>query len=59
MRNFTMNRQARRFLADETAATSIEYALIASGIAGALVAVITTLGGSVRTMWAAVGSAFH
>jgi pilus assembly protein Flp/PilA len=56
MRTMSMTQQTRRFLADETAATAIEYALIASGIA---VAVVGTVGGSVKAMWTAVFNAFH
>lgn len=51
-------KQARRFARDESAATAIEYALIASGVAGAIIAVITTLGGSVTTMWTTIKNAF-
>lgn len=50
--------ELRRFLADENATTAIEYAIIASGIAGAIIAVITTLGGSVTDMWTTVKNAF-
>jgi pilus assembly protein Flp/PilA len=46
------------FLHDESGATAIEYALIAAGIAGAIVAVISTLGGSVTTMWTTISNAF-
>ncbi len=49
----------RRFMADESGATAIEYSLIAAGVAGAIIAVVTTLGGNVKTMWTTVGSAFH
>lgn len=57
MRSFASTR-IRRFLADNSAATSIEYAVIASGVAGAIVASITLLGGSVTTMWETVKNAF-
>ena len=57
MNRFASIRHLRRFLHEETGATAIEYALIASGIAGAIVAVITTLGGSVLDMWTAVKNA--
>ena len=50
--------QARRFYGDESGATAIEYALIASGIAGAIMAVVTTLGGNVKAMWTTIKSAF-
>lgn len=37
-----------RLTADENGATAIEYALIASGIAVAIVSAVATLGGSVQ-----------
>jgi pilus assembly protein Flp/PilA len=51
--------QVRRFLPAQNGATAIEYALIASGIASAIVAAVTTLGGNVNTMWTSVANAFH
>jgi pilus assembly protein Flp/PilA len=51
--------ELRRFLSAQEGATAIEYALIASGIAGALIAAITTLGGHVNAMWTSVASALH
>ncbi len=50
--------RCKRLLADERGASAIEYALIASGVAGAIVAAITTLGGSVSDMWTTIKSAF-
>jgi pilus assembly protein Flp/PilA len=52
-----MIRQARRFLADRNGTTAIEYAIIASGVAGAIIATITALGGSVTTLWTSVKNA--
>ncbi|MGB7036061.1 MAG: Flp family type IVb pilin [Xanthobacteraceae bacterium] len=43
-----------RFLRDEEAATAIEYAMIASGIAVAIAAAIVTLGSTVNGMYASV-----
>ena len=40
-------RAAGHFLADERGATAIEYALIASGIAAAIISVVTGLGNTV------------
>jgi pilus assembly protein Flp/PilA len=57
MRKIAMIQQARRFLANESGATAIEYALIASGVAGAIVVTITALGGSVAKMWTSVRTA--
>lgn len=54
------NITVRRFLADERGATAIEYAMIAAGIAVAIVAAVNALGVSVKGMYdtisAAVGS---
>jgi pilus assembly protein Flp/PilA len=46
-----------RFLYDETAATSIEYALIACGIAGVIIAVVNGLGTTVSGRYAALKDA--
>lgn len=59
MRRFEPKGQIRRFLPAQEGATAIEYALIASGIASALVAAITTLGGSVNNTWASVVNIFN
>lgn len=48
----------RHFRADESGATAIEYALIACGVAGAIVAIVTTLGGSVGGMYQTLADAF-
>lgn len=58
MRRFVPN-AIRRFLPAQEGATAIEYAMIASGIAGALVAAITTLGGSLNTTWTNVANIFN
>lgn len=47
------------FLDDEGGATAIEYALIAAGIAGAIVLAVTTLGGNVNAMWTQVSTALQ
>jgi Flp pilus assembly pilin Flp len=49
----------RRFLPAQQGTTAIEYALIASGIAGALFATIATLGGTVTEMWTLVLNIFN
>ncbi len=46
-----------RFLRDETAATAIEYALIACGIALVIISVVNSLGTSVKGKYTAVNSA--
>jgi pilus assembly protein Flp/PilA len=47
------------FLQNEDGATAIEYALIAAGVAGAIVLAVTTLGGNVNAMWARVATAMR
>lgn len=46
--------RARRFLRDESGATSIEYAIIASGIAVAIASTIVTLGTGVKGLYSGV-----
>jgi pilus assembly protein Flp/PilA len=46
----------RRFLADETAATAIEYGLIAAGISLAIIAVINGLGSKLNTKFTSINS---
>ena len=53
-----MSGRIRTFLADESATTAIEYALIASGIAGAIIRVVFgQLGGAVTNMFTNVKNA--
>lgn len=58
MRRLTISK-LRRFLADEKGATAIEYALIASGIAGAIIAVVTSTGASVKVMYQGVSDSLR
>jgi pilus assembly protein Flp/PilA len=46
-----------RFLHEEGGATAIEYAMIASGIAVAIAAAVTTLGSTVQGMYSNVATA--
>jgi len=46
-----------RFMRDDGAATAIEYAMIASGIAVAIATTIVTLGSSVQGMYTSVATA--
>jgi pilus assembly protein Flp/PilA len=46
-----------RFFADDSATTSIEYALIASGISIAILGIVTALGTNVSNMYTTVGAA--
>jgi pilus assembly protein Flp/PilA len=50
--------QATRFARDETGATAIEYAMIAAGIATAIVAAVSALGETVKGMFESVAAAF-
>jgi pilus assembly protein Flp/PilA len=47
----------RRFLSRQDGATAIEYALIAAGVAAAIVITVNALGVSVVNMWTAVANA--
>jgi pilus assembly protein Flp/PilA len=53
----TMKSLIKRFLADETAATAIEYGLIAAGIAVAVITVVKTVGTNLKTTFTTVGNA--
>jgi pilus assembly protein Flp/PilA len=46
-----------RFLKDESAATAIEYGLIATGIALAIIPVITGLGTKLKTTFSSIATA--
>jgi pilus assembly protein Flp/PilA len=55
---FVLKAHIRRFLPAQEGTTAIEYAVIAAGIAGVLVAVITTLGGKMVVMWGTIAAIF-
>ena len=48
-----------RFLRDESGATSIEYAVIASGVAVAIAATVMTLGSSVKSLFTSVAAVMN
>lgn len=52
-----MVNQFLRFMKEEEGATAIEYALLASLIAGVLVGTVTILGGNVNTSFTNVSAA--
>jgi pilus assembly protein Flp/PilA len=52
-----MIEKIRVFLKDETAATAIEYGLIAAGIAVAIIPVITGLGTHLKSTFSSISSA--
>jgi pilus assembly protein Flp/PilA len=47
------------FLRSDSGATAIEYALIASGIAGAIIVVVLALGTSVQNMYTSVSTTLN
>ena len=49
-------RRLAAFLKDETAATAIEYGLIAAGIAAAIIAVVNGLGTNLNTTFTNVST---
>jgi len=57
-RSLTM-RSLRDFVRDDGGATAIEYALIASGVAATIAAVVMTMGTSVQGMYQSVANAFN
>ena len=44
----------KKILSDESGATAIEYAIIATGIAGAIIVIVTTLGSTLQTKYQSV-----
>jgi pilus assembly protein Flp/PilA len=46
----------RKFLADETGATAIEYGLIAAGISLAIIAAVNGLGTNVKTKFTSINT---
>jgi pilus assembly protein Flp/PilA len=52
-----MRRKFIAFLNDESGATAIEYGLIASGIAVAIIAVVKGAGSNLKTTFGSVSSA--
>jgi pilus assembly protein Flp/PilA len=51
-----VNKLVLRFMKDETGATAIEYGLIASGIALAIVATVQALGTQLNTTFSTVST---
>jgi pilus assembly protein Flp/PilA len=52
-----MGKLIMHFLRDETAATAIEYGLIAAGISIAIILAVTTLGSNLNTTFTSVSTA--
>ena len=57
MNTFVAIRRLQDFLRDATAATSIEYALIASGISITILAAVNAMGGTLQGMYQSVSDA--
>jgi pilus assembly protein Flp/PilA len=53
---FTMAYALRRFFADESGATAIEYGLIAAGIALAIIVAVNGLGTKLNTKFASINT---
>jgi pilus assembly protein Flp/PilA len=51
-----MKRRLSEFWSDESAATAIEYGLIAAGISLAIIAIVNTLGGTLNGMFTSINS---
>lgn len=51
-----MKAMLKKFIADESGATAIEYGLIAAGISLAIIAVINGLGTKLNTKFTAINS---
>jgi pilus assembly protein Flp/PilA len=49
----------KKFLADESGATAIEYGLIAAGISLAIIGVVNGLGASLKTKFTSISSSLH
>jgi pilus assembly protein Flp/PilA len=54
----TAGREFARFCADESGATAIEYAMIASGVGAFLAATVYTLGGKVKGLFTTLSAMF-
>jgi pilus assembly protein Flp/PilA len=52
-----MRKSITRFVRDESAATAIEYGLIAAGIAVAIIATVQALGTNLNTTFSTVSTA--
>lgn len=52
------SRQFARFCADESGATAIEYAMIASGVAAFIAGAVSIMGGGVKNFFTTVAGMF-
>lgn len=58
MRRFNVFAEGRRLLHAQDGATAIEYAIIAAGIAGAIIVAVGTLGDKLVVMWGTIAAIF-
>jgi len=58
MRRFNVFAEGRRLLRAQDGATAIEYAIIAAGIAGAIIVTVGALGDKLVVMWSTIASIF-
>ena len=58
-RHYAMSQSLARFLSDESAATAIEYGLIAAGIAVAIIVAVQGLGTALNTTFVSVSTALR
>ena len=54
-----MMRSLHKLFVDDSGTTAIEYAILAAGIAGVLIAVVTSIGTSLNTMYTSVSNGFN
>ena len=54
-----MKRLLKQFFADESAATAIEYGLIAAGISLAIIAVVNGMGTKISGKFTSINSSLH
>ena len=54
MSRFPTRRSLRDFVRDDSGATAIEYALIAAGIAAAIIAVVVNLGSAMQVKYQSI-----
>jgi pilus assembly protein Flp/PilA len=58
MRRFNVFAESQRLFQSQDGATAIEYALIAAGIAGAIIIAVGALGDKLVIMWSSVAAIF-
>ena len=54
--SITMKTMLKKFIADESGATAIEYGLIAAGISLAIIAVVNGLGAKMNTKFTSINN---